>query len=174
MLGPISWSLTLPILLGAVQSDLPANWKPFTSKEGGFSITMPDPTTQTKKTLKTASGPLQVTVISAEGRDDALFVVSYSDYPENDLKTGTPEERLEHARKGAVNHAKGKLRSDKPLEMNGHPGREIVIEKDGNVIAKMRLYLVGRRLYQVMVLGNGPVFKGKEADSFLHSFRLIK
>ena len=50
------------------------------------------------------------------------------------------------------------------------------VAKNGAIVAKMRLYLVDNRLYQVMVLGNGPFFVGSDKDvtTFLDSFRLNK
>jgi hypothetical protein len=173
MLGPICWSLAVPLVLGAVQ-DEGTKWKPFVSKEGGFEITMPGSPTETKKTVKTATGQLHVTVHSAEGKNEALFVVSYTDFTDADLKEGSVKKRLNNARDGAIGNTGGKLRSEEDIENSGIPGREIIIEKDGAVIVKMRLFLVKRRLYQVMVLGSGPDYSSKEVKMFLDSFHLNK
>ncbi len=169
MIGPIC--LAVPLLFGAAQDDL----KAYTSKEGRFSANMPGAPVETTKQV---NSDFQVTTVIAEGRHDSYFVVSFSDLPEKELKKGPIEKRLEHACKGAVEKSGGKLRGDeKPIKLDGkHPGREIVIEKNGEIIAKMRIFLVDRRLYQVMVLGTGPIFAPKEKDvgSFLDSFRLNK
>lgn len=174
MMATIWWSLAVPLLLGAAQGDVPAKWKVVPSKEGRFRVAMPNTPTQTKKTVKTATGELTVTILAAEGRNDSLFVVSYSDIPEADLKQGSLAKRLAQARDGAVSNVGGKLREEKTIALDGHPGRQIVIEKDGSVIAKMRIFLVKRRLYQVMVLGSASVFSSKEVEMFLDSFRLNK
>jgi hypothetical protein len=173
-MGSYCWSLALPLLLGAVQDDLPANWKVAVSKDGGFTVAMPGVPTEKKQHVKTATGQLNVTLLLAEGRNDSVFVVSYSDFPEAELKKGTLEKRLDHARDGAVSSARGKLRSEKTIELDGHPGREIAIENNGECIAKMRIYLVKNRLYQVMVLGNGMIFMTKDVGIFLDSFGLNK
>jgi hypothetical protein len=170
MMGPVCWSLTLPLLLGATQDD----WKVFTPKDGGFTVKMPSTPTETKKKV---TGQLDAIIAVAEGRNDSYFVVSYCDIPAADLKKGTEQKRLDQACKGAKDSSGGdKLRSEKPITIDGHPGREIFIEKNGEVIARMRIYLVSNRLYQVMVLGNGRVFSAKDNDvgSFLDSFRLNK
>ena len=173
MMGPVCWSLTLPLLLSATQDEL----QPFTSKEGRFTVQMPTPTMEKKQQITTATGTLNVTLIIAEGRLDSSFVVSYSDLPDKELTKGSVDKRLEQACKGAVESARGKLRGgEKPIKLDGHPGREIEIEKDGKIVARMRIFLVERRLYQVMVLGSGTIFSPKEKDvtTFLDSFRLNK
>jgi hypothetical protein len=179
MMGTVCWSLTLPLLLGAVQDDLPAGWKVFASKDGRFTVHMPkEPMDPKKQVVKTGTGELNVTLVIAEGRQDSYFVVSYSDFPPAVLKKGEEEMRLDQACNGAVESSRGKLRGvAKPIELaGGYAGREIVIEKDGAVIAKMRIYLVENRLYQIMVLGSGTIFSSKEKDVgiFLDSFRLKK
>jgi hypothetical protein len=160
----------------AFQEELPPNWKTVTSKEGRFTVAMPGTPAQTKKIVKTATGKLQVMMLVAEGRLDSTFVVSYTDYADADLKKGTIDRRLDQARDGAVDSSGGTLRSEKSIDLAGNRGREIVIESDGAVIVRMRIFLVQRRLYQVMVLGAGPIFAPKEKDAgiFLDSFRLIK
>ncbi len=40
--------------------------------------------------------------------------------------------------------------------------------------ARVRLYLVGRRLYQVWAVGTEAFVKSKDSDEFLTSFVLIK
>jgi hypothetical protein len=172
-MGPI-WSLALPLLLGAAQEELPANWKVNVSKDGGFSVAMPGTPTETKKQVKTATGQLLVTMLVAEGRDEALFVVSFSDFPKIEVKKETVDKRLDNARDGAVSSARGKLRTEKIIKLDEtHPGRELVVEKDGAVVAKIRIYVVKNRLYQVMVLCSGAG-SSKEAGVFMDSFRLNK
>lgn len=174
MMARLSLSLTLPLLLGAAQTDLPANWKAIASKDGGFSIGMPATPKETKRKVLTAKGHLDVTLLVAEGRSGAAFVLSYCDYSEAEVK-GDLEKRLDHARDGAVSSSGGKLQSERIADLrdgeNLHRGRDLIIEKNGATIARMRIFLVGRRLYQVMVLGNATT---KEAGIFLDSFRLNK
>jgi hypothetical protein len=178
-MGTLCWSLTLPLLLGAVQDDLPAGWKVFTSKDRRFTVYMPKEPMEPKKpvVVRTETGDLNVTLVIAEGRHDSYFVVSYSDFPPADLKKSEEEKRLDHACNGAAEKCRGKLREEKSIKLNDrYAGREFFIDKDGAVIAKVRIYLVENRLYQVMVLGNGPIFSSKEKDVgiFLDSFRLNK
>ncbi|MBM3995634.1 MAG: hypothetical protein FJ303_15995 [Planctomycetes bacterium] len=176
MIGPVV--LTLPLILGAAQDNVPPNWKLHETPEGRFAVAMPGTPVKKEQQVKTAKGELRVTIWIAEGRLDSSFVVSYTDYAKADAKPEDEDKRLEQACKGAIEKSRGKLRGEaRSIKLDGkHPGREIMIEKDGEVIARMRIYLVENRLFQVMVLGGGPVFASKEKDVgvFLDSFRLIK
>jgi glucose/arabinose dehydrogenase len=133
---------------------------------------MPAVPTEKKQTVTTATGKLSVVMQVAEGRNESLFVVSYCDFPTGDLKNADLDKRLDQARDGAISSARGKKRSEEAIQLGAYPGREIVIEKDGEIVAKMRIYLAKNRLYQVMVLGAGPVFASKDTATFLDSFRL--
>jgi hypothetical protein len=171
MMGPICWSLTLPLLFGATQDELPAGWVKHAPEKGRYSVAMPAEPTETKKKITARDTQLDTVVAVAEGRLESFFVVSYTDYPPG-LKVDSKDKRLEQGAKAAAENAGGNLRGEpKPIKLDGHPGREIVIEKDGAVIAKVRLYLVDHRLYQVMVLGAA---KEKDVSTFFDSFRLNK
>jgi hypothetical protein len=63
------------------------------------------------------------------------------------------------------------VKEERDVKLKSHPGRHVVIEKNGDVIARMRLFLVNRRLYQVMVLGDATA---KDVETFLSSFELIE
>ncbi len=170
MIGRVCLGLSLPFLLGAAQDQLPAGWSAVVSKEGAFKVKLPGKPMEKKQTVKTAAGKdLNVITLFAEGRNDALFAVSYTDYPDADLKKGSVEKRLDHARDGARFQRGGKAVKDTAIDIKGHPGREFAIEKNGQVVARMRVYLVSRRLYQVMVLGNPAM---DEVRTFLDSFAL--
>jgi hypothetical protein len=168
MMGRICLGLSLPLLLGSAQPEIPEGWISVVSKEGRFTAAMPAAPSEKKQQVKTATGQLGVVMLVAEGRDSTVFVISYADYPEAELK-GSVHKRLDHARDGAVASARGTLRSEKAIDLKGHPGRDIVIEKNGETAVRARIFLVKNRLYQVMVLGAPPA---GDVASFLASFGL--
>lgn len=173
-MGAVLWGLAVPMLLGATQDDLPAGWKTIAPKDAGYSVALPGTPSEKKQQVKTATGILHVVMQVAEGRGDTTYVVSHCDFPAADLKKADIDKRLDQARDGAIASARGKKRSEEPIKLAGHPGRDITIEKDGEAVARMRIFVVNNRLYQVMVLGNGPALASKETSAFLDSFRLTE
>src|SRR5437763_13445961 len=112
MLNRLCLGLTLPLVLGAVQPEnLPAGWRVFTSKEGRFSIALPGTPEEKKQRVTTATGNLDVFLFTVEGKNDSAYVTSYSDLPAGEVPPGSEEKRLDFAREGAVDRARGKLRS---------------------------------------------------------------
>jgi hypothetical protein len=175
MIGRLCLGLTLPLVLNAVQDEnLPAGWSVYTSKDGGFSVALPGKPAESKQRVMTATGHLDVHLFVVETKDDAAYVVSYTDLPAGEIKAGSADKRLDHARDGAVDHARGKLRTEKKIELAGSPGRELIIETDKDVVIKMRIFAVKERLYQTMAMGPGAFFQSKDAGQFLDSLKLIK
>src|SRR5262245_42135328 len=104
MMSPLCW-LTLPLLLGAVQDELPANWQRFAPAEGRYSVAMPAKPATSNKKITTATSQLDAVIAVAQGRHDASFVVCYCDYPEKELKPQSVEKRLDQGCKAAVENA---------------------------------------------------------------------
>src|SRR5262249_33927006 len=131
-----------------------AEWKEFTSKEGGFAVLLPGTPVEQRQLVKTPVGSVDVHlfVVDPEGAPGA-YVVGYSDFPEVALNDGGAQKRLDNARDGAVAQVKGKLKSEKKIKLKGVPGRELHIEVNDKTAVRLRLYVVQNRLYQVMSIG---------------------
>jgi hypothetical protein len=149
--------------------------KEFVSKDWKFAVKFPD-----KPKEKTQDGPMgiKMTSFSIESKNGAL-VVGVADMPigENETEQMT-QERLDGSRDGAIKNVGGKfVSSDKiTLGKQKYPGREYTatLTKPVEGQMKCKTYIVGKRLYQVIVMGTNDFATSKEADKFLESFRLIE
>ena len=166
----LTFALALPLLLGQP----PASWKSFTSKEGGFSVSLPAIPREKRQTVKGPKGAREVTIFVLEAKGDGSFVVSFSEFSPSEVKAGSEEKRLSHARDGAVESTKGKLLHERKITLEGHAGRELWIEKERQGIVQLRLYAVRNRLYQTLAVGPKEFIESKETGWFLDSFKLIK
>jgi hypothetical protein len=139
----------------------------FKSVEGQFSVLMPG--TPKKQNLN-ASG-ISTTAYAIEEKEGA-YVVVFADMPiparESAMQT---QLRLEGARDGMLMSTNARLTSEGPLLLAGkYPGREMnadLPERKG--ILRARLYVVGQRLYQIMVAGRATWARTSQADQFLDS-----
>ena len=168
-----SWPITCLLLL-AGEPDMPAGWKTFAPDGGRFAVALPGTPTKSQQQVKTATGQLDVTVYVLETKQAVTYLVTHSDLPAADVKAGTEDRRLDFARDGAVTNARGKLRGEKRVELDGYPGRDLIIETDRDLVIRMRVYAVGRRLYQVSAVGPGALVHGRDTGLFLDSFRLVR
>jgi hypothetical protein len=170
-------SLPLAFLLFAdlCQADDPKA-KDFASKEGKFSVAFPGKPEESTKEADSAAGKLTFTNYTYSDGDSALLVM-YCDYPADVRKQKGAEKVLDDARDGGVKSAKGKLTDEKKrtIGKDKNPGRELLIQlPDGKLYFRSRIYLVGDRLYQVIVVGPEKYATGKDADAFLDSFKLAE
>lgn len=148
-------------------------WKPFSSKEGGFTILLPGTPTQETSRVNTDVGPVSVKRFYVIRNNEALYGVAYSDFPnKSSLNSGEINQLLAQVVSGFVQGSRGKLVSQKPIRLGDFPGREVRIQLPQGVIARGRIYWVNNRLYQVVVATNKENSLTKTIEGFFNSFRL--
>lgn len=143
----------------------------FRSEAGGFSVMTP----YALEERPVDTGIIETHTFMAQ-KDRTAWGVSYTDYPAGIIDFIDPSASLEASVAGATALMKGELVSKAEITLDEYPGREFTVRvpSDGpDAIYRARLFLVGNRLYQIMVV----VPKGEENDEtvtrFLESFQLI-
>ena len=146
----------------------------FTSTQLKFKARFPG-----KPKEQSQSGPFNttMTMFAVESRN-GVYMVGVADLP---IPTGESDamiqNRLDGSRDGAVRNIDGTLKTSGAITLNGkYPGREFVASvtkpQQGQVRAK--IYMVGTRLYQVMVIGTDSYATNSQATEFLNSFQVIE
>lgn len=170
----IGLAVVVFIAVAACQPTASNSWQTFTSKEGGFTLLLPGEPQEHKQSVNTVAGSVDyIADITQVG--NSAFGAGYSDYPENAMQAD-PQTMLAGARDGAAKNINGTVTDQKPIELAGHPGLEITVEMPGSAnapgggIFRAHLYLVGRRLYQVIYVtlkaDENPADYQKLFDSF--------
>jgi hypothetical protein len=144
----------------------------FISKAGRFSVLLPGKPAEKTAKVQAGGQDAELHIFSATA-DSRSHVVTYSDYPagvvgadKEKFLAGVVERNVERLKAG-------KLTANEKVSLGKgkHPGRDVRVElPDKKRLYRARVYLVGDRLYQVVVLGPTDAVKGKEADDFLNSF----
>ncbi len=166
--------LTGFVLFAVIASGLHAQdaWKEYSSKEDSMAYSMPaDPTPDTQ-TQDSAIGKITIKSYILEQSNCALMVM-VTVYTDQVLQQATPAKVLATVRDGAMGHINGKVVSEKQIAIDGNPG--IAFDFDSaQYHGTYRIYLVGKRLYQLqsMAAVGTPVLAG--TDRFMNSFRLLK
>ncbi|HEY9074301.1 MAG TPA: hypothetical protein VIN67_09240 [Desulfobaccales bacterium] len=168
--------LSIALLLALCLAGCSSKPQEFKSEAGRFSIMTPVALQEETQPLETEAGKISLHLFAAQEGFTGYFV-SYCDYPPEFVKKKEPEQMLDGARDGATKSAKGKLVSDTKISLAGHPGLEVVIDarepQGPNGLIKGRLFMVGNRLYQVMVVAPKSRTDDQATDSFLQSFKLL-
>lgn len=140
-------------------------WTKFSSTEGRFTVLMPVEPMREEQTRETRQGKVVMHFFTS-GVDKGLFIVAYADY-----SFGEAKRELDANRDSFLQGMKATLVSESDIKLRGNPGREIRAERD-NLRIRSRIYLVGRRYYQVIAITPATLPADIEADRFLTSFEL--
>ncbi len=150
-----------------------ADDKDFTSKTGKFSARFPGKPKEQDIAAAGASG--KSVTLEVNGN---TYSVTYADLPAAAAAVlNMPElldQVLDGTRDAAVTQMKGKLLDSSKIKLDGNAGREFKVELPEKKVMQNRMYLVGTRVYQVMVVGSKDFVAGDDAAKFLKSFTLTK
>ncbi len=171
--------LAAAALLLAVAARLPADPPPklkeHTSDAGRFRAAFPGPPRVETTTLATAAGAVHVTTEKAEGGKDLYLAVTFADYPDG-FDAVAAKTLLDGVRDG-LKGTDGRVTKDDETTLgpagSGLAGRDIRVDAGKNAV-RVRAYVDGKRLYQVMVTGTRDTVTGKTAEAFLASFEVVK
>jgi hypothetical protein len=172
------------VLTATARADNPA-WMTFTSKEGKFSVSLPDKPTESTQQVKSA-GPgagtekREIHLFSLAPAEGHAYVISYTDYPRGAIKPDKKEAFLASVCDGFVKQVGGKERARKKLSLGTgkakHPGQEVVVAvgmaEKKQLFYRTRLYLVGDRFFQLTLMGPEDFTTDKQADEFFSSFKV--
>lgn len=162
----------LPALLAVGMGGAP-EWKPVAPKDAGFRVSLPAQPEENKQTIKAAQGSITIRSFTLAVKD-GTYAVGVTEHAEAAVPAGQDQARLDQARDGAVQHAKGRLRGETKITVEGRSGREILITTETGQSLKIRLIADRNRLYQVMAVGGNRFLESPEATRFLESFRFAK
>ncbi|AKF84267.1 hypothetical protein MFUL124B02_41470 [Myxococcus fulvus 124B02] len=141
------------------------------STEGGFSVALPGPVSEERRSQLTDVGEVTLHTFIAERKESSTaYYVSYTDFPASAVSQAKPSDVVSRASMGALEALGATGVSSRPLTLEGFPGWEVE-GISGPRRLKGRFYLVGPRLYQQLLLhpeGQPPA----DAEAFFESFRL--
>ncbi|MDE2181456.1 MAG: hypothetical protein KGJ78_00390 [Alphaproteobacteria bacterium] len=141
-------------------------------KAMGLQASFPCQTKQAKQPVKTPIGNIPVTTYRCSAGDYAYYV-AISDYPKSYIAKRTIAASLQDAITGASDNVKGHVRSNHPFDLGKAPGRDAVIDVSSDkMTVHMRVFFVGDRQYQVMVLAPEKAENAKPVTDFLGSVKI--
>ncbi len=149
---------------------------------GRFVATYPGAVQRGSQPVDTAVGKIAMNMVYYDGGAVACMVI-YCDYPAGSVGTsGGPDKVCANASDGAVKSVNGTVRTSTSCQLGGVKGLEVVADippTDPKVstnasVARLRFFVVGDRLYQVMYIGPSGKETSPEAVDFLDSFRLTR
>jgi hypothetical protein len=150
--------------------------KSFTSEAGRYRVRFPQAPREVVQKVPSPVGPIEVHMAVLD-RGDVAFFASYNDY-QFDPAAFDIDAALEGIVQGSMEGSKATLRSKKDIALGKHPGKayEAALKlPDGRpATCRARIYMVEKRLYQVLVVEARGKEDPKATAAYLDSFALLK
>lgn len=137
----------------------------------GFIVQMPGEPQVLRNKVTIPAGDV-TTAAWTSNVEGVIYSISIADYPEKVIAARPAEAFLEEGKQGLVNQLKGTLKAEEAITLNEvYPGKAYTVSSDNGEV-RARNYLVGPRLYTMLVLYN-PSIGAPGADAFLGSLELV-
>jgi len=165
---PISTPSSTPRIIPAPNVADNSGWVRFTSDDGHFSVLMPEIPTDKTETENSAHGPYTTHLYIV--KDSAsVYLIGWVEYaPSFDFDR---QAELEANRDNFVNGIKARLLSSRPTVIGGYSALEFTAETEDRIF-KSRVYLVGRRPYQIVIGSKKSVDDSAQMNRFFNSFKV--
>jgi len=148
------------------------HWKRFSSADGNFSVLFPGTPQEKRQTERTPIGEIELHCFIVEADRQTAYGVNYSDIPQS-ANLRDPQKFFDRSQALTAGE-KGKILFQQEIKLGNSPGREFKFSKGGksNYSGRVRLFLVGHRLYELvaiyLTINPHPV----EREAFFNSFSL--
>jgi hypothetical protein len=145
--------------------------KAFGSPEDGFNAKIPGEPQVARNKVTIPAGDI-TTAAWTSNVEGVIYSLSTADYPTKVVAARPPEAFLNEGRDGLVSQLKGTIKSEENITINDmYPGKAFTVSSENGEV-KARNYLVGPRLYTLLVLYN-PSIGAPAANNFLQSLELV-
>ena len=148
-----------------------SGWVRYTNDQGRFSVLMPDlPTEQDPTTTQSQHGPY-TTHLFITRTQSSIFLIGWVDYDPS--FNFDKQQELEANRDNFVKGVKALLMDSRALQIDGYQVIEFIAETDDRRF-KSRVYMVGRRPYQIVIVSNKNEDDSVATSRFFNSFKVSR
>ncbi len=156
-------------------------WEKLRDEAGNFSVSVPGKPVKQSQIVDTEVGKVEAIYYLVELKEGNLvYAVAFNDYPKEFADNADTDAVLDGVRNGNIKPHNGTVSSETKIKLDGYPGREYTFDGklsgDGvPVKGHVRLFLVGPRLYQLIVFAAADSLPEKEdIGRFFFSFDRTK
>jgi hypothetical protein len=158
---------TAPTLPPTTRADN-GGWVNFNSDEGHFSVLMPEIPTDKAETTESQHGPY-TTHLFVVRDTTSVYLIGWVDYDPSFNFNRQAE--LEANRDNFVKGINARLLTSRPTIIDGYSAIEFTAETDDRVF-KSRVYMVGRRPYQIVIGSPKDLDDSVNVKRFFNSFKV--
>jgi hypothetical protein len=146
----------------------PDGWVNFNSAPGRFSVLMPATPTEKTETVQSEPGPYTTHLFVVKGAK-SVFLIGWVDYdPGFNLN---PIRELDMNRENFIKGVNATLVNNRSVKIDGYDSIEFTAET-GETVFKSRVYMVGRRPYQLVAGTAKGLDDSSNVNRFFDSFKV--
>ena len=145
----------------------PDGWVTFNSAPGRFTVLMPEIPNDKTETISSEHGPYTTHLFVV--REKSVFLIGWVDYDPNFNFNVTSE--LDANRDNFIKGVKATLINSRTLTLDGYQAIEFTAET-ADTIFKSRVYMVGRRPYQLVAGTAKTLDDARNVSKFFDSFKV--
>jgi hypothetical protein len=166
---PPSTPTNTPALPPSTPTDS-SGWVHFNSEEGRFSVLMPQTPTDKTETEQSQHGPYTTHLFIVRDTT-SVYLIGWVDYDPSFNFNRQAE--LEANRDNFVKGINAKLMTTRPTIIDGYSALEFTAETADRVF-KSRVYMVGRRPYQIVIGSPKGMDDSANVNRFFNSFKVAE
>jgi hypothetical protein len=145
-----------------------SGWVRFTSDDGRFSVLMPEAPEDKAETVQSEHGPYTTHLFIVRDTT-SVYLIGWVDYdPSFNFNR---QSEMDANRDNFVKGIQAKLVSTRSLTIDGYPALEFTAETADRIF-KSRVYMVGRRLYQIVIGSPKDLDDSANLNRFFNSFKI--
>jgi uncharacterized protein YkwD len=145
-----------------------ADWKPFASTEGGFTVLLPAKAAQKEQADPKIVGANKIREVSAELPAARQFSVQFYDLTDRPINDYLYFSWL----KNHLLDKGGKLAREQEVASGAYPCREITVDLADDQLLIRRIYLAEARVFLVTAVGPKSPIAAPETQKFFESFKI--
>jgi len=168
--------IAVPLLLTLASCSGSPHWKTIAPKDARCEILMPMSPHGTENRFRLPDGG-EITgwnYILEDRKTGINFTLGYSDWPESWISSRSTDWFLNSGRDGMIKTLRGTLTRETAITFDGNPGREVMGDIPGVGTIWGRIFMVGRRYYQVSVIYTPGKADYALIEKYFASFKIQK
>ena len=162
---PVSTPSSTPPPISTVDAN---GWVKFTSEAGHFSVMMPETPTDKEDTVQSPHGPYTTHLFVVKD-EQSVYLIGWVDY--DPAFNFDRKAELEANRDNFVKGINATLLSTRTTNIDGYSALEFSAETADRVF-KSRVYMVGRRPYQIVIGSPKGLDDSVSVNRFFNSFKI--
>jgi hypothetical protein len=150
----------------------------YSNETGNFRVLVAGKPGNSSKAMASSAGEIMMNTMESVDGDQIRRIVVYGDIPAPIIQSSSSSALLEGGVRGMSGKPEWAIERQGEITLDGHPGREVRFTVNSTASSEKgkgaaRIFLVGNRLYQAIIVGAASKVSEEALDHYVKSFELL-